>query len=120
MTFLVISADDDASESLCLMLSRSGQAVRRVRSLAEAQESFKERVAAVVVADSAIAGVERFLERVRRECPWGRVLLMLDPTSAFPHTLIATIPKPFDASELADVLCREAEVARAERDRISL
>ncbi len=114
---LVVSADLDASRSLCAALGRAGRLVKAVHTVEEAQDFFRQNTPPVIVADTNVEGYQRVLDEVRNTAPWVRVHVLMEAGMPPPNARFPVIAKPFDASEIAERLGREMELAELERGR---
>ncbi|MEZ4226882.1 MAG: hybrid sensor histidine kinase/response regulator [Polyangiaceae bacterium] len=117
MTVLVVSADQVAARALCFALQRSGQNAIHETTVTAAREQLAATAPLVLVADTDVLDHEELLDEVLRERPWTRVHVMSDDVVSGSYH---AINKPFDASEVAQLISREREIARAEERQVKL
>ncbi len=117
MSVLVVTTDDAAARALCFALERTGESVSWETSVGAARSRVSAGAPLVLVTDTEVTDHELLQDEVLRERPWTRVHVMTDSSAP---AGVPTIPKPFDASEIALLLGREREIARTEERRVKL
>jgi two-component system cell cycle sensor histidine kinase/response regulator CckA len=118
MSVLVLTPDAEAARSLCRALERSGQSASWEISPDRATARVREVPPLVLVADTAVGTHPSVVAELKSGAPWARVVLMGDAEAETDGP--AVVSKPFDASELAQVLAREGELAELDRSRHAL
>ncbi|MFO7180208.1 MAG: ATP-binding protein [Pseudomonadota bacterium] len=119
MSILVLTPDSEAARSLCTALARSGQAASWEISPDRATARLREKPPLVLVADTSIGAHPTVVSELKSGAPWARVFLIGEQPAAS-NDDFPVVPKPFDASELAQVLVREGELAELDRSRHAL
>lgn len=117
MSILLLSGDHDASRSLCAALQRAGREVEVLSGFEHAVRSVVARQPRVVVVDANVPRHSDLLAEARRVAPWVRTHVLVDPGDVSALANVSTILKPFDASEVAERLGRDVELAELERGR---
>ena len=115
MSVLVLTSDAEAARSLCTALERSGQTANWEINPDRATARLREVPPLVLVADTAVGTHRNVVAELKLGAPWARVVLMGEHTGTGDGPAI--VAKPFDASEFAQVLAREGELAELERSR---
>ncbi len=69
----------------------------------------------VIVVDAAVPGHDDLIAEAKRRAPWVRTHVLVDAGESRGVSGASTILKPFDASEVAERLGRDAELAELER-----
>lgn len=119
MSILLLSGDHDASRSLCAALRRAGREVEALTGFEPAFASVRAKQPRVIVVDASIPGHTALLDEAKRMTPWVRTHVLIDPGESTARVGLSTIVKPFDASEVAELLGRDVELAELERGRQS-
>ncbi len=114
MSILLLSGDHDASRSLCAALERAGRQVDALPGMEHARALVRAKHPRVVVVDASVPGHNQLLEEARSVAPWVRLHVLLEPGEANASPGVSTILKPFDASEVAERLGRDVELAELE------
>jgi len=73
----------------------------------------------VIVVDAAVPGHDELIAEAKKRAPWVRTHVLVDPGESRGPNGASTILKPFDASEVAEQLGRDVELAELERGRQS-
>lgn len=118
MSVLVVSDDDEAARLLCDALQRAGHVANWERNLDQARHSASASPPLVLVADADLSGHGLLIDEFLRQRPWTRVHVLTASSRAGSPGL--NISKPFDAAEVAVLLGREQDLARAEQSRLGL
>jgi two-component system NtrC family sensor kinase len=118
MSVLVLTHDAEAARSLCTALARSGQTASWEENPDLATQRLREVPPLVLVADTAVGTHPSVVAELKSGAPWARVVLMGDDVPSAAGD--AVVSKPFDASEFAQVLMREGELAELDRSRHAL
>src|SRR5690606_25069416 len=119
LSILLLSGDHDASRSLCAALRRAGREVEALTGFEPAFASVRAKQPRVIVVDASIPGHTALLDEAKRMTPWVRTHVLIDPGESTARVGLSTIVKPFDASEVAELLGRDVELAELERGRQS-
>lgn len=117
MTILLLSGDHDASRSLCAALERAGRTVEALSTFEPAFTAVVTRQPRVIVVDASVPRHADLLAEAKRRAPWVRTHVLVDPGESRGPNGSSTILKPFDASEVAERLGRDVELAELERGR---
>jgi PAS domain S-box-containing protein len=120
MSILIVSDDAEAADSLYSALARLGQNAAWECELSQASQRVHGEPPLVLVTDNALPGHEQLISNMRSSAPWTRIYLMGDPSVPLGDRLAVTVPKPFDAAELAALLTREQELAELDLGRRNL
>lgn len=117
MSILLLSGDHDASRSLCAALKRAGRNVESLSAFDPAFAAVVTRQPRVIVVDASVPRHADLLAEAKRRAPWVRTHVLVDPGESRGPNGTSTILKPFDASEVAERLGRDVELAELERGR---
>jgi PAS domain S-box-containing protein len=130
VSILVLTPDADAAHTLCAALTRSGQQVSWATNLEQAETRLRLEPPLVLVADTEVDSHARLIAELLASSPWARVLRIGEVNGSpdrgsgsgelTADAAFLVVPKPFDASELAELLTREQELATLERSRHDL
>src|SRR5690606_25755009 len=119
MSILVLTPDSEAARSLCTALARSGQAASWEISPDRATARLREKPPLLLVAGTSAGAHPTVVSELESGAPWARVFLIGEQPAAS-NDDFPVVPEPFDASELAQVLVREGELAELDRSRHAL
>lgn len=119
MSILLLSSDRDASRSLCAALERAGRSVDAMTVFESAYAAVLAKQPRVIVVDAAVPGHDDLIAEAKKRAPWVRTHVLVDPGESRGPNGASTILKPFDASEVAEQLGRDVELAELERGRQS-
>lgn len=117
MSILLVSGDRDASRSLCAALERAGRVVDAMSASESAYATVLAKQPRVIVVDAAVPGHDDLIAEAKRRAPWVRTHVLVDAGETRGVSGVSTILKPFDASEVAERLGRDVELAELERGR---
>lgn len=116
MSILVLTPTAEAATRLSSALARRGLAHEWGTRYPESSEP-----PLVAVVDSELIDHAQILNRIHRDAPWCRCVLVdagAEPPLVSPNTRV--VHKPFDAAALAEQLVQEAELARLSKQERSL
>lgn len=119
MSVVVLSRDADAARLLCSALKRAGQPVQWEETVPAATAATRSSPPLVLVVDSEVPGHGDVVDAVRRHAPWARVYALGDDhgRSEVDGRDAHIVRKPFDASELAQQIEHDSQIADRERGR---